>query len=396
AAGIAQADPAASLELDRRITQGWMDAAPEVVMSHALMRKESELSPSPLIAAVAEKSLDALAVRSFATLRGAMLEASVIETKEDGVAPAVPEGLRRGGTNLFRDQAACPFRAFAKRRLFAEEVETPRTGLDPRDRGVVLHEMLRAVWDRVASQDRLRAMKNPEIEALLGECAEQALVAMKRRRAEALSGRYGALERERLVRLTRAWLAKELERPVPFTVLKTEEECEVEFGGVRVKGRLDRRDELEGGRIAVIDYKSGDCKTSAWAGARPDEPQLPMYALGGPDAGRVSVLAFAQVRTAGSRFRGLSDSPDLLKGVTTVDKDRSPSVKQYGSWDRLAAHWRVELDRLGQAFAAGDARVDPKNLRVSCKQCEQHALCRVAEKAPFGAAVGDDEGEADD
>jgi RecB family exonuclease len=238
-------------------------------------------------------------------------------------------------------------------------------------------------------------MSPAQIETLLGECAEQALAAMKRRRAETLSGRYGELERERLVRLARTWLEVERGRPVPFRVLKTEEECEVEFGGVRVKGRLDRRDELEGGRIAVIDYKSGACRTGAWEGDRPDEPQLPMYALGGPDAGRVSVVAFAQVRTAGSRFRGVSDAPNLVTGVTTVDKDRS-QLKEYGSWDRLVAHWRTELDRIGRAFAAGDARVDPKNLRVTCKQCEQHTLCRVAEKAPFGAASGDEEGEADD
>jgi RecB family exonuclease len=235
-----------------------------------------------------------------------------------------------------------------------------------------------------------------DIETLLGECAEQALAAMKRRRAETLAGRYGELERERLVRLARDWLEVERDRPVPFKVLKTEEECEVEFGGVRVKGRLDRRDELEGGRIAVIDYKSGECRTGAWAGERPDEPQLPMYALGGPDADRVSVVTFAQVRTAGSRFRGLSDASNLVTGVTTVDKDYSPSVKEYGSWDRLVSHWRTELDRLGRAFASGDARVDPKNLRVTCKQCEQHVLCRVDEKAPFGAAAGDEEGEADD
>ena len=396
AAGIPQADPAASLELDRRITRGWMDSAPEVVVSHPAMRKESELSPSPLIAAIARETPESLGIRAFATLPGAMRSAAAIETLADGAAPAIEAGPRRGGTGLFKDQAACPFRAFAKRRLCAEEVETPRTGLDPRDRGTLMHEMLRAVWDRVVTQERLLAMPPAELEALLGECAEQALAAMKRRRAEALSGRYGALERERLIRLARAWLEVERTRPVPFTVLKTEEECEVEFGGVRVKGRLDRRDELAGGAIAVIDYKSGECRTGAWAGERPDEPQLPMYALGGPDAGRVCVVAFAQVRTGETKFKGLSAAPNLLPGVTLVDKDRSPAVKQYGSWDRLVARWRSDLEGIGRAFAAGDARVDPKSLVQTCATCEQHALCRVSEKAPFGAAVGDEEGESDD
>lgn len=396
AAGIAQADPGASLELDRRITHGWMEAAPEVVLSHAAVRKESELAPSPLIAGLPAETPDALGVRSFGTLHGAMRAVAAIESLQDGAAPAIGEAPRRGGTGLFKDQAACPFRAFAKRRLSAEEVETPRTGLDPRDRGTLMHEMLKALWDRLVTQERLLALAPGELEALLGECAGQALAEMKRRRAETLSGRYGELERERLVRLARAWLEVERARAVPFTVLKTEEECEVEFGGVRVKGRLDRRDELEGGRIAVIDYKSGECRTGAWAGDRPDEPQLPMYALGGPDAGRVSAVAFAQVRTGETRFRGLSDAPNLLPGVTPVEKDRSPAVKGYGTWDRLVSGWRGELEKIGRGFASGDARVDPKNLLQTCSTCEQHLLCRVAEKAPFGAVAGDEEGESDD
>lgn len=396
AAGVPQADPAVSLELDRRITQGWMDCAPEVVFSHATMRKESELAPSPLIASLPATTCEAIGVNSFPSLYAAMRAAAAIEIVDDGAAPPFTGAISRGGTGLFRDQAACPFRAFAKRRLSSEEVETPRTGLDPRDRGTLMHEMLKATWDRIGTQERLLALGAAEQDALLGECAEQALAVMKRRRAEALSGRYAMLERERLVRLARAWLEVERSRPVAFTVLTTEEECEVEFGGVRVKGRLDRRDELENGRLAIIDYKSGECRTGAWVGERPDEPQLPMYALGGPDAARVSVVAFAQVRTGETKFKGLSDAPNLLPGVKTVDKDMSRSVKDYGSWDRLVARWRVDLDNIGRSFAAGDARVDPKDVVKTCATCEQQALCRVCEKAPFGAATGDEEVDSDD
>jgi probable DNA repair protein len=395
AAGIAQADPAASLELDRRITQGWMDAALEVVVSHASMRKESELTPSPLIVSLPSQGLASLRIGSFAMLREAMRAASAVVTLEDGAAPPIEDGMRKGGTGLFRDQAACPFRAFAKRRLFAEDVETPREGLDARDRGTLLHEMLKAVWDRLVTSERLGEIAPPELDALLAESAEQAIAAV-RRRADALSGRFGELERERLVRLARAWLDEERKRGVAFKVVSTELECEVEFGGVKVKGRLDRKDELESGGSVVIDYKSGECKTSAWAGERPDEPQLPMYALGGPEAERVSAIAFAQVRAGETRFRGLSRAAGVLPGVTTVDKDRRQVVKQYGTWERLVVHWRTELERIGREFAAGDARVDPKDLKTSCNVCDQHALCRVAEKSPFGAAAGDEEGDADE
>jgi probable DNA repair protein len=397
AAGIAQADPAASLELDRRITQGWMDAAPEVVLSHATMRKESELSPSPLIAMLPAETPEALGVRSFAMLREAMRSLDAVETIEDGAGPPIATGgTTRGGTGLFKDQAACPFRAFAKRRLRAEEIETPRAGLDSKDRGTLMHEMLRAAWQRIETQERLLALGESECESLLAECAEQALGVLRGRGAEALSGRYGELERARIMRLTRAWLEEERKRKVAFTVVKTEDKCEVEFGGVKVEARLDRKDELEGGRLAVIDYKTGDCKVAAWLGERPDEPQLPMYALGGEDAGRIAAVAFAQVRTGETRFRGISAVGGLMPGVCTIDEVRSKASRQYQNWDGVVARWRQELDVLGRAFAAGEARVDPKNLAQTCAFCEQHLLCRVAEKAPFGAASSDEDAQSDD
>src|SRR5262249_15288468 len=51
-AGIPQADPITSLEFDRQLTQAWLVAAKEVVVSHAMRRGESELAASPLIAEV--------------------------------------------------------------------------------------------------------------------------------------------------------------------------------------------------------------------------------------------------------------------------------------------------------------------------------------------------------
>ena len=88
AAGIPQADPVSSLELDRRITRGWMESAGEVVVSHARMEKESELAPSPLIASIALASVEDLAIPAVATLRDAMRGSAAIETLQDGDAPA--------------------------------------------------------------------------------------------------------------------------------------------------------------------------------------------------------------------------------------------------------------------------------------------------------------------
>ncbi len=389
AAGIPQADPGTSLELDRRITQGWLGAAGEVVVSHSRMRKESELAPSPLIDSIRLSPLEDLAVGRYATLRGTIRAAAVVETVQDARAPAVVEMTRPGGTGLFKDQAACPFRAFARRRLESEPLETPRPGLDARDRGNLVHEMMRSVWGRLGTHDRLTATGEAALGEILGECAEGAIRGMRGRRADALSGRYAILERERLVRLALEWLEEDRRREA-FEVVALEEKHPVTFGGITVNAKLDRMDQLAGGR-AIIDYKTGVCKTSDWMGKRPDEPQLPMYALGrGED---IAAVAFAVVKTGGARYRGISRVPNLIKGVCTIDKDKSWAAGRYRDWDQLVAGWRVELEAIGRGFAEGDARVDPKRLPKTCENCDQQMFCRIAEKAPFDAGEGGSESD---
>ncbi len=342
AAGIPQSDPATSLELDRRITRGWMESAAEVVVSHARMEKESELSPSPLITSIAVAPIEDLAIAAAATLRDAMRGSAPIETLQDGTAPTLDAASRTGGTRLFRDQAACPFRAMAHHRLRSEPLETPRPGLDARDRGTLVHEMMRAVWKSIETQ------------------------------------------------LAREWLDLERRRG-DFEVIATEEKRVMSFGGITVNVRLDRLDRIGNGQ-AVIDYKTGQCKTSDWMGNRPEEPQVPMYASSVEEG--VAAVAFAVVKSGDSKFRGISRVPEQIPNLRTIDKDPA-GKKLYRNWDHLVGGWRVALDAIGRGFAEGDARVDPKRGPTTCENCDQHMFCRIAEKAPFGA-IGQGEGEADE
>jgi ATP-dependent helicase/nuclease subunit B len=392
AAGIPQADPVSSLELDRRITEGWMRCAREVVVSHPRMREESELAPSPLIAAIPLSAMGQPGIERFPTLRDAIRAAGTIEILEDGEAPAVTTPAGSGGTALFKDQAACPFRAFAKRRLQSKPLDTPRIGLDARDRGTLVHEMMRAVWKSLESHDRLMATGPAQLREILQACAAEAIARMKRTRADALTGRYEQLEHARLVRLASDWLDVERDRG-GFEVVAVEEKRPVAFGGITVEARLDRMDLLEAGGRAIIDYKTGACKTSEWMGRRLDEPQLPMYALSAGED--IAAVAFAVVKTGESRFRGLSRVPKLIPNVATLDKAGKAARQYRGDWPQLMDAWRADLEATGRGFAKGDARVDPKRGPETCKNCDQHTFCRIAEKAPFGNGE-EGEGEADE
>jgi ATP-dependent helicase/nuclease subunit B len=375
-AGIPHADAQSALELDRRLTAGWLRAAGEVVVSHARAQQESELAASPLVAHVPLVTREALAIPRFGTLRESLQGRGTLERLPDTHGSELGEVTRTGGTGLFKDQAACPFRAYARHRLGARELEAPQPGLAAHERGTLLHEMLRATWQAVGSRDRLLALAPAEKSAILEAAAAEALAVLRRRRAEVLSGRFARMEQRRLVAIAGDWLALEAKRP-GFEVVAVERKTPVTFGGVTVEARIDREDRLaEGGRV-IIDYKTGKAKATAasWIGPRPDDPQLPMYALASGDD--VRGLAFAQVLPGSLQFCGVAMEEGLLPRVGTVDKVRA-KVPVPRDWGALTAMWRRDVEALAREFRAGDARVSPKDGAKTCELCAQKPFCRVA------------------
>ena len=135
-AGVPQASPETSAALDRRLTEEWLAAADEVVVSWPAKEEDRDLAPSPLIAHVSDGTLE---LPEFPRLRDLLFSRKSLVNIEDGKGPAVAPGPVRGGTRVLADQAACPFRAFARWRLAAEPLETPLAGPDASDRGKLLH-----------------------------------------------------------------------------------------------------------------------------------------------------------------------------------------------------------------------------------------------------------------
>jgi ATP-dependent helicase/nuclease subunit B len=353
-AGIPQASAEASAELDRRITEEWKRAAAEVVFSWPAKEEDRDLAPSPLILDIPETPLSIPDVPRY---RDLIFASRRLESFEDSRAPRVPPGKVRGGTRVLADQAACPFRAFAKWRLSAEPLEEPEAGLDPRDRGKLLHALMRELWNRLRGSSSLKG----DVSAAITQAAAAAV-----KEAE-LEGRFAELERERLAKLAREWLEIESRR-APFEVSAVEEQRDLKIAGLEFQSRIDRMDKLADGGHVLIDYKSGRfLSPKQWEGPRPSDPQLPLYAVTARED--LAAVVFAKLRPGEMRFMGFSRKPQQLPGVQAAL-----------SWPALLAEWKKDAEALGAAFAAGDALVDPKEDLKTCRQCELHTLCRVYEK----------------
>jgi RecB family exonuclease len=161
-----------------------------------------------------------------------------------------------------------------------------------------------------------------------------------------------------------------------FTVLATEDKRRIEIGGLTLNARLDRVDQIEDGRRVVIDYKTGKASPGAIIGARPEEPQLPLYLVSTePDA---VAVAFAQVRAGDMKFSGLARDADVLPDVRTLPDGK---LKQAApSWGQQIEAWRAGLAGIAAGFAAGDARVDPKRYPDTCRTCDVKPFCRIYER----------------
>jgi RecB family exonuclease len=216
---------------------------------------------------------------------------------------------------------------------------------------------MREIWTRVRSHSNL----DKDLGTVIAQSAATAVKEM------GLEGRFAELERERLARLAREWLEVESRRE-PFEVLHLEEERELSVAGMQFKSRIDRMDKLERGGHVLIDYKTGGMMTPRqWEGPRPDDPQLPLYAVAAPE--ELAAVTFAKLRPGEMRFMGYSRAEHLL-----------PRVELYRDWQKLLAEWKKDAEALGAAFAAGDAHVDPKEELKTCRRCDLQTLCRVYEK----------------
>jgi ATP-dependent helicase/nuclease subunit B len=355
-------------------------SAGETVFSFPLNERDRGLRPSPLLKPYLESGR-APDIAHPPDYLARIVASGTLETFSDANAPPLPGGsYSAGGTGLFRDQSACPFRAFARYRLHAAALEQADIGLSPRDRGLILHSLLHRLWQRLGSLEQLQAMDGPALEQLLVEVTTETIESGRRRHPGIWTHRFTALEQARLQGILRDWLEQERRR-TPFRVLACEMEQPVSIEDIEVQTRIDRIDSLPDGGEVIIDYKSGAAGISDWLGERPDDPQLPLYAVARKTD--VAAIAFASLkRGKGFGFHGLARAADILPD--TPEFAATPVAGQMAgagaapSWEALLTGWREALAGLAREFRAGDARVAPKR-PDTCRYCDQHPLCRIYE-----------------
>ena len=254
----------------------------------------------------------------------------------------------RKGTAVIRDQAQCPFRAWAIHRLGLDDQRPAEPFADAMTRGIVVHDAFFVLY-----QDHERPFSADDI-------SDAVEVAVERRLDHALA-LFRAQEKDRITAIIDAWLRLEAQRP-EFTVIGLEQDAELKMPGAQFRLRIDRidQDRATGGKI-VIDYKTGDLVINRLVGERLTEPQLPMYALTDDD---IQAVLFARVGDEEVRLDGWSGE--------SLRPGKSPE----GGWQDLRSRWRAQIEALVEEFRSGEAAVRPNGPQV-CRHCHLPSLCRI-------------------
>lgn len=373
---LPRSTPEQDLEFSRTFTTRLLSSAPTVIVSYPRREGDSDLRVSPLLDGLPEVSADDLGLPASVGYLELLQGSSRMETIQDHRAPPCGDVSPRAGTFLFKLQAACPFRAFAELRLGARAPDHPEPGLSALDRGQLVHRILERVWEQLRSHRGLLSMGEEELADLVRSRAASEIRKHSRRRRALRSPRFAAIEQARMERIVGEWLDRERDRQ-PFTLLKQEEGRRITLGGLQVHIRADRVDRLENGELVILDYKTGKCTPSDWDGPRPEEPQLPIYAVTADSP--VAGVFFGRLKTGEVDFLGLAGSEEIVPGVRVPDGQ--PPMGQ------RIEEWREVLDRLGRDFRAGQAIVDPKQPGQTCRYCALPSLCRIGQA---GAESEDD------
>jgi len=380
-AGMPGVSAAAQLQRSRELQQQWQRAGGCCVLSWSASAPDLPADPSPLLLQIAVPALTLPALEPPA--QGFRLEQWLAQAAPplapwmDTVGPAwATERALRGGTRLLQLQSLCPFRSFAELRLSARALSSPQPGLDPRQRGRLLHRALELFWLQLGDSVALQALSDDAARAIARRCVADATEQFGRGQPAHASEGFEvwllAREAERTHELMAHLIGWERSRAEHFVTHALEWSHPLPIAGTTLSLRLDRIDRLDDGRLIIIDYKSGSVEAFDADAARPPQPQLPAYAGAAAAEGPLAAVLAVYLGREGVTVRGVADRRDRIRRLPVPPAGEA-------DWPALLQRWRERLQRLGEEFLRGHAAVAPQP--GACEWCHLHGLCRIEDAA---------------
>lgn len=267
-----------------------------------------------------------------------------------------------GGSGVLANQAKCPFRALAAHRLHCDNLSHEQDGLEKREQGILIHEIMEKLWQKIQSQEVLLQLSPTQEYQLIEQVCDAALKPYQQDDNDTLLEYSLAVERARLCQLAKASLALDKRRP-PFKICAIETESTYSIGEHRLRIKIDRLDIESTGKKWLIDYKSSIPRIP-WDKERPEDPQLILYAMHDTD---ISTISYLQLKSGDIKYKGIAHQKIEVEGITAPKKGLS--------WDHYQTTWARALQTLSDEFSQGHCPPEPLRSEV-CQHCDFSSLCR--------------------
>lgn len=373
------------LEIVQGLTERYRQSAQRVIFSSAHSDGDNELRASALIRDLPLSPLQDLLGNDTSNIHShydALLQTSALELIHDAQGPQLGEDEPvRGGSSLFKYQASCPFEAFVRLRLGAQNPDEPVIGFSAAERGNLLHKSLESIWKKLEDSNQLSATTDAQLKVLVDTITQEIITQAQVKNPRKLGKVYAALEQERLSNLLCEWLNSERERPA-FKVVALEQQESIEFAGLTLKLRIDRIDQFTNGDRLLIDYKTGSASSKNWLGERLGEPQLPLYAVISTTDKPIAAISFAIINRKQQGWDGLGELHDQSLNQS--------GIKPSDDWRLQLQEWQTSLQQLAQDFINGDARVDFVDKKSQEYAADLLPLHRLADAAALDALATKD------
>lgn len=268
------------------------------------------------------------------------------------------EGLSVSELNTY---AGCPYRFFCAHVLGLEVWEEESLELDAREKGIIIHSVLRTFWERHLTGP-LPSL--PESQVLVEELVTQAYLEQGFQPPADLIRTMRAFIRRDLQRVQRGFRPVYLEHEFKDVVIPTAS------GPVRLRGRIDRIDLHPSGVYVLYDYKTGT-------------PPTTTELLEGKDVQVGAYLLAAQAFlpkgcSVGAAYYSIDSG--TLRGVfherysAELDVHHSSIMAGEDFAQQLESFERI-VSELVNSLLAGVFPIEPVGSRM-CRYCPFQGICR--------------------
>ena len=258
---------------------------------------------------------------------------------DDPVPGIAPGEQIFGGAAAIQNQMTDPVTCFVTNRMGARRIYPQAVGIPAPMRGNLIHDALHHLYAELPTSAKIAGWNDEELSRRIGNAVDTAFVRHEKN-ADGVLHQVFALERRRLDRLLRAFVAADCARDA-FTIASVEGEFEFADGNIHLTLRFDRLDRFEDDTFAILDYKTGSKKRLLNREGEAQEIQLFVYAAA-TDA-PVSALALVNIDSREISFDGAG------RGFTNVDE-----------WPQLLDNIKKQIGEACVDMSAGDVRINIK------------------------------------